>query len=177
LRASADTKISKKYARALAHLKLDYKFYEDLCLVKTSFEQSKELFDFIKNPLIEAKIKKESLHRIFEWKIQQEILNLLYLLIDKKRFALFTSLADDYKEVFFERSNVQVAVISSTREIDPQDLEEIKSSLEFSFQKTVQLEKQIDSSLIAGLKLKWGTKVIDSSVKAKLKELRLKLEK
>lgn len=169
-------KISKRYAAALSELRLDYKIYEDLLLVKNTMESSIELWEFINNPQVDSNIKKETIHRIFEWKVEQEILNLLYLLIDKKRISVINPLANSYRELYFSKSNIQLAELSSPSVISKEDLDAIKSTLEGCFHKEVSLDSNVDESLIAGLKLKLGSKVIDSSVKAKLEELKARLQ-
>lgn len=172
MQSSKDNLIAHKYAEALAELRQGETVIEDLEKVRDTFLESKELTSFFSNPSYQEEDKAKVLKKIFESKVQKEVLNTLLLLLEKRRINLAPLLAANYKEIFYAKENIELAEISSATKLSDTELNEIKAQLEASFKKKVELSNSVDESLIAGLKIQISDKVIDSSLKTKIKQLK-----
>jgi F-type H+-transporting ATPase subunit delta len=78
--------------------------------------------------------------------------------------------------LFFKKSGIEIAQVGSVTKLSETELNNIKEKLEKLFNKTINIENQENPDLIAGLKIQVAGKVIDSSLKNKLKNLRQVLE-
>lgn len=172
MQSQKDNLIAKKYAEALAELREGETIIDDLNIVKDCFNSSKELTSFLANPQHSHKVKEELIAKIFKDKVQKEVLNTLLVLLEKRRINLAALLADNYKEIYYSRANIELAKISSASALKDQELEDIKTSLEASLKKKIEISSVIDESLIAGVRIQMTNKVIDSSLKTKLKNLK-----
>lgn len=174
---SKEKLIAKKYAEALASVKLNSKIIEDLELVKACFDTSADLNSALSNPSIKVDVKRSIIKSLFSSKVEKETLSTILLLLNKRRIDLASSLLEFYKTSFYKSENIECAEIQSARKLNSQELLEIKQLLEKSFNKTIEMSESSDISLIAGLKIKIANKVIDSSLKSKLKQLKTLLTK
>lgn len=172
MQSQKDNLIAKKYAEALAELREGETVLEDLNLVKDTFNDSTELTRFLANPQYGHDVKQQLLSKIFKDKVQKEVLNTLLVLLEKRRIALVPFLADNYKQIYLSRANIELAEVSSATALQNHELEDIRASLEAGLKKKIEINNTVDESLIAGIKIQMANKVIDSSLKAKLKNLR-----
>ncbi|MBT6843318.1 MAG: ATP synthase F1 subunit delta [Candidatus Melainabacteria bacterium] len=164
--------IAMKYAEALAEIRQGETVIEDLELVKSVFEASTELLEVFASPQFQTQGKKQVLIAVFEGKVQKEVLSTLMILLERRRIELAPDLVECYKEIYYKRENIEFAKVSSTNKLETKELNEIKTQLETSFNSKVEISNELDESLIAGIKIEIANKVIDSSLKTKLKNLK-----
>lgn len=169
--------IAKKYAGALAAVKLSSKIIEDLTLVKECFETNEQLKLSLSNPSVKMDSKKSILKEIFSKKIEEETLSTLLLLLDKRRIELAPSLLEFYRADYYLSENIELAEVQTAKKLNDSEISEIKKLLENSFKKTIEISESSDETLVAGMKIKIANKVIDSSLKTKLKQLKSLLVK
>jgi F-type H+-transporting ATPase subunit delta len=169
---SKEKLISKKYADALAEVKLSTKIIEDLKLIQASLEGSEELKNSLNNPRIKLELKRKIIKEIFSNKISAETLNTILLLLKKRRINLAGSLLEFYRQRLYKQENIELAELESARKLDEDELSEIKQVLEKSFNKSIKLSETINEELLAGMRIKISNKIIDSSLKSKLKQMK-----
>lgn len=170
--AIKDSLIAKKYAEALAEVKLSQEILEQLNMIKILVEESSELKSFLLNPSIQKEEKSKVIKTVFLNKVDQKIINTLLVLLERRRVSIITLLADSYKEIFNERNNTQEAKLSTAQDLGTDEINTIKANLEKIFNKGIEIKHSIDESLVAGLKVVVGNKVIDSSLKKKISKLK-----
>jgi F-type H+-transporting ATPase subunit delta len=169
------TLIAQKYAEALLQVESNEQVIDDLDLISEAIKDSKDLQELLNNPAIQKNQKKTILEQIFN-KQKSSVINTIGLLIDKRRSSLISLVAREYKRLFFKKSGIEIAQIGSVTKLSETELNNIKEKLEKLFNKTINIENQENPDLIAGLKIQVAGKVIDSSLKNKLKNLRQVLE-
>lgn len=182
MNSSSLNKIAKKYAKALLLLadenatRLNVELGNELKIIKEVFNSNENLRNFLFQPNTNKKNKKETLCKIFKNSINDLTLNLLLVLLDKGRVRVAPLLAEAYQEALCEKNNVAVAVINTANQLEESKLNHIKQDLERVFNKHVEIQTNIDKSLIAGIKINVGDKVIDSSVKFQLQSIKKHLQ-
>jgi F-type H+-transporting ATPase subunit delta len=67
-------------------------------------------------------------------------------------------------------------ILRSTVPFSAAQLSEVKQALTKKYGKDIQVEEQIDPSLIGGVQIVIGSRMLDGSVKAKLQQLRNSLQ-
>jgi F-type H+-transporting ATPase subunit delta len=164
--------IAKKYSEALAELSLDQKTLEDIELVSEVFNTNQELREILNSPSIDLASKKNILSKSFSGAVQDLVVKLLLILLEKRRVNLVGLLEQNYKAIYFEQKNIGLAQIQSATQFTDDELSEIRQQLEKSFKQDIQISSSVKPDLIAGMKINIAGKVIDSSLKTKLKKIK-----
>lgn len=168
--------ISKRYSDALVELeKTDVLSYEKisagLLVVEETLSQSVDLSDFLNNPLISTEDKKEVIDKIFVDNIDPLMVNFLKVIVDKNRFSAINEITRTYKETLDKINNFSRVSVTSAVNLSEDVKDRLKHKLEEKLHKTVTLDWEIDSKIIAGLVIQMGDNVIDTSLKNKLDDL------
>lgn len=168
--------VGRRYAQALFEIanekdKLDI-IEEDLKAVSDVFEQEKDLQKILYHPQVTAGVKKEIINNIFEGKISDEVKNFLNLLIDKHREAYLDEVVSEFIKITNTARNIVDAEVISAIELDEGYKKEVAKVLNRLAGKDVKPKYKVDSSLLGGMVIRIGDKVIDGSVKNNLRTLR-----
>lgn len=168
--------ISKRYSEALAQLTktsdLSYeKISSELASIEDILTQSKDLNEFLTNPLISVEDKKDVINKIFSNEINPLMVNFLKVLTDRNRFSAFGEVRRTFNEMVDKVNNVSRVKVTSAVELSEDAKARLKNKLEEKLQKTVTFDWEINAQIIAGLIIQLGDNIIDSSLKHKLEDL------
>lgn len=173
-------KISNPYAEALLGLAKDnnliFEIKEDLSVILTTLQKSKDFQLFLTNPLISSIIKKDVVNKIFKNKINDLILKFLLILIDRRRIFLLNIIINKYLNLIYDLESITIAEVILATELNEVQQESLIEKIKFiTNTKKVKLLMSIDSNLIGGFIIKIGSKIIDASIAGKLKQMSLYL--
>lgn len=168
--------ISDRYAEALVELAKDgkmtfEKISSNLDLIREILSQSKDLNEFLTNPLISTNDKKEIIEKVFGKEVDVLIVNFLKVLTDKERFSLFEEIFESYNKLLDNINNISRIKVVSAVSMSDEAQKRLKIKLEEKLRKNVVLDMSVDSDIIAGLVIKIGDNIIDMSLKHKLEDL------
>lgn len=171
-----NTIIADRYADALVKIARDgkltfEKISDDLNLVKSILNQSKDLQEFLTTPMVSIDDKKEIIDKVFSDEINSLIINFLKVLIDKNRFELFDDALESYNKSLDSINNISRIQVTSAVEMTEDAKKKLKIKLEEKLKKNVIFDLNIDTNIIAGLVIKIGDNIIDMSLKHKLEDL------
>ena len=95
--------LAHKYSRAIFELAQEEgklaQYGKELLQVKKDLEAVPAAVSFFANPQVERKAKKELVKKMYEGELSQSIYHFLLLLVDKRRFALLSVIAEQYREM------------------------------------------------------------------------------
>ena len=173
--------IEKRYAQALVDLALQHnsidKYEKQLDEVALIVEKNKTFRECLLNPKVKADVKKALLTDIFSF-AGGEIVNLLKLLVDKRRMSSIGGIAAEFKKLADEKRNVIFIHIISATELDPAQIQAIETKyMRLYHSSRNRVTTEIDQKLLGGIKIVIGDRVIDGSVKGRLEALRSQLVK
>lgn len=171
----AELTVDLTYGRALfqAACETDKKdiILEEGNQVLNIFTQEPELFTLIGFPTISAKEKKDVLKSVFSEQICQELLNLLYVLVDKGRVAHFPKIMKTYKTLLDKEEGHAYGTIYSVVPLSETQLEKFEEETTKLFKTDTKLENKIDPKLIGGVKILVNGKILDASLRKRLIDL------
>ncbi len=98
--------------------------------------------------------------------------NLLRTVIDNGRLSVLPEIAAQFHTLVNSRSGVSDATVYSAFAIDAPALTDLVASLEKRFGRKLNASVQIDPELIGGVRVVVGDEVLDTSVKARLEQMR-----
>ena len=144
----------------------------DLDELEKVIEKSEDFCSFIRSPIYgreqqEGVISSLATHL----KLSQNTKNLLCLLARKGRMFILPDFIDCVRLLLNnERNEMGVEVISSGLMTKPQ-ISQLEKKVSQILSKKAKIQVQIDKSLIGGMIIKLGSKMIDTSTKSKLLKL------
>ncbi len=173
--------IATRYAIALFTLAQDEKSLDkvsnDLADIQTLLAESDIFTEFVYNKVLPRKVQIETLSNIAnKAKFSDITKKFLGLLAEKRRLYLLENIIIAVEDEIALFKNEVTAEVTSASKLNKEQTKGIKSSLSASLGKTVILETTQDKEIIGGLLIKVGSKLIDSSVRSKLKRLHSNLK-
>ncbi len=165
--------ISRRYAKALFEVDKKYKTHErtynDLTAITDLISRYKEIFEFLKNPFFNKRIRKETFAQIASiLNLSTLVRNFINLLIDDNRVGYLPEITDIYARLFDESRGILRATLISPVELEASQIERIKEGLEKRFNKRIKLDVYEDPSVVGGVVVKVGNIIIDGSIKSQL---------
>jgi len=109
------------------------------------------------------------------WSLDPKVGNLLRAVIDNGRLAALPEIATQYLALVNGSSGVSDAIIQSAYPIDGGQLAEVVATLERRFARKLNASVDIVPELIGGIRVVVGDEVLDTSVKARLEQMKLAL--
>ena len=144
---------------------------EEAQAVVQLIEDEPDLHQFINYPGVSADEKKEVLKNIFEGRICEELLNFLYILVDKRRTMNFGRIVKVYKSLIEREEGVSYGTVYSVVKLSDERMAELEEQTSKLLQMKVKLDNEIDPNLLAGFKILVEGKIIDASYRKKFDEL------
>jgi len=174
--------ISKRYARALVELGAEQKmveqYGEELAKVSSAFAAQSALRLILESPTFPLEKKTAILAELIETlRLSGGMKNFLGLLLDKDRIQYLPQIEGNYRKFADELSGILRARIVSASELDGGQRDAIRASLEKQSGKKVELRVDVEPTLIGGIQVEIGGKVLDGSVKTQLKRIEDTLKK
>jgi F-type H+-transporting ATPase subunit delta len=139
----------------------------------TSDKLLKQLAD---NPKISKEMLEKAMMGICQGQLNDEGLNFVKLLIKNNRLQLVAEITGQYEVKKAEKSGLLDVTVTSAFPMSGDDVKELTTSLSASFGKQVKISVEEDSSLIGGMVIRVGDKVIDGSLSGQIQQLANKLK-
>lgn len=168
--------IARTYGEALLDLAAERKAeveIESQLIDLMSLWRSDSAFSALMNSVaIDADARGASLRKIFQGRVDEMVLNLVLVLNHRGRTMLFPQICDAYfKQLDVQQGRQRVFVttaVALTDDIRNKLLEEAGKMTG----RTPVLEERIDPALIGGLQVQIGDRVIDTSLRLRIRRMR-----
>ncbi|MDR1136228.1 MAG: ATP synthase F1 subunit delta [Clostridiales Family XIII bacterium] len=139
------------------------------------FKDEKAFFDLIRNPGIGAAEKKESINAVFKGRVEEELLNFLFILVDKRRFGQFPGIVKAFHKQMNDNLGISIGAIYSAVPLSDDRLGRFEEETGKLLRKNVKLENTVDAELLGGVKILIEGKLIDASIRKRLSSLKEQL--
>lgn len=164
------------YAEALFDLSKSYKLVDktsdDLKLIRQIIASSNSLKVFLSNPLVAPEAKKKVAKNLFAQQISSNVLNFIWILIERRRIELLDSIIDTYLNLVYQLERTTVADVYSTIILTEIQKKALQKKLQIiTNSKEIELIIHIRPELIGGFVIKIGSKVIDMSISGQLNQI------
>jgi len=107
--------------------------------------------------------------------LPQAARNFLRLVIENGRLSALSEIASQFRSLKNAAGGTTDAVVFSAFPMDGQALAEISAVLEKRFERKLSVKVELDPSLIGGIRAVVGDEVLDTSVKARLEQMKVAL--
>ena len=172
--------ISKTYGGALYELAVEENkvdsFMEEIQALQQILAENKELQSLMNHPKIIKEEKLQVLRNIFEGRMDKELLGFLSLIITKDRYDEIDNILQYFIDEVKELKGIGVAYVTTAEALREEQKQQIVAKL-LSTTKYEQMEMHYteDKSLIGGMVIRIKDRVVDSSVRTKLEEMKKQL--
>ncbi len=174
--------IAERYARALFALcreqnQIDAIEREISALAEMAFS-SEKYHSYWENPMVDMDNKIQLLESIFGiFQVTPLSDNFLRLLIRKRRFGLLPIIVEKFRLLVQEAHGVANVTVVTAVEPDAQAVEQIRGLLAQKLSREINVTTEVDASLLGGMIVRMGNKVVDGSVKNQLQRLQERIER
>lgn len=173
--------VAGRYASALFDLAGEKKAVtvaeQDLANIKAMLDESADLRALVRSPVISVTDQIKALGAVLKRAGIGELVSNFVLLVAKNRrlFAL-GDMIKAFQTLAAKARGEVAAEVASAVPLNEQQLASLKDALKVSVGKDVTISTKVDPSLLAGLVVKVGSRMVDSSLKTKLQSMRVALK-
>lgn len=173
--------ISKTYAGALFELaveeqKIDERLNEAIAVLKI-FQEDEDFIKFMNHPQIDKEEKLKLIDSAFSGNASDDITGFIKIIVEKDRFGNICDIFKEFIHQIQEYKGVGEAFVSTPLPLDEIQKSELKDKLlSTTGYKEIELHCTIDESLIGGMVIRIGDRVVDSSIKRQLYNLKTQLK-
>jgi F-type H+-transporting ATPase subunit delta len=174
--------VAGRYASALFSLAQDDRQTEavaqSLAKLDALIAASPDLERLVRSPVFSAKDQLNALNAILDGEgIGGIAANFLRLVTVKRRLFFVRAMIADYRKLYDASRGVTRAEVKSAIALSDANLTALKDQLKaVSGGREVDLDVKLDPSIIGGLIVKLGSRMVDGSLKTKLNAIRLAMK-
>ena len=175
------TGLAGRYATALFELaeadkQLD-QVAEDLLAIAQMLENSDDLKRLIRSPVISRDEQGAAMAAVMKAAKAGEISSkFVGLVTQNRRLFVLPAMIKAYQELIKVLRGETTAEVISAKKLNAKQLKGIEDALKNATETNVSVDASVDKTLLGGLIVKVGSRMFDSSLKAKLKQLRFSMK-
>lgn len=169
---------AKRYARAVFELARDEDRLEDWRRHLDELQQVLSLPEVravLANPSIALQRRQEAVDALLAGRVGRESIHLAKLLVAGNRLDDLAGIVEEYGRLLDDEAGRVRASVTTAVPLGRADIDKLVQELSARLGREVRLETRVDRSIVAGLVLQIGDRVIDASVASRLQQLRRRL--
>jgi F-type H+-transporting ATPase subunit delta len=169
--------VSGRYATALFELARDEKSIDavkaDLDLFEAMLSESADLRRLVRSPVFSADVQSKALSSVLDKAgISGISANFLKVLTANRRLFAVSDVIRAFRALVAKYKDEATADVTVAEKLSDKNLDALKTALKSVTGKDVALNVKIDPSIIGGLVVKLGSRMIDSSLRTKLNSIK-----
>ena len=168
--------MSKEYGTALFSLALENgslgEYEKALESIEGSFNENPQYFDLLASPNIPMSERLDAIEKSFGDSVPEYIISFLQILCQNGKIKGLFDAIIEYKRLYNEVQNVSKAKVCSAIELTDKEKVDLQAKLEKVSGHGVEIEYTTDSSLIGGLIIEFNGKVMDGSLRHRLRDIK-----
>jgi len=174
--ASISTGIAERYATAVYDLAREANQVDaiegDLTALEAALTDSDDFQRLITSPLYTREQQAQAIKVLADkMGLTKTMASTLALMAQKRRLFVLPALVKALRETIAEAKGEITADVTTAKALTKTQSDKLTKSLNASTGKKVSLHATVDESLIGGLVVKVGSKMIDTSIRSKLNSL------
>ena len=174
--ASISMSVASRYARAIFELVLESgevpELEDNVESLSEALSNSQELRDLIASPLYTRDDQKAAIVAIgIKMKLLANLTNTLALMASKRRLFVMGSFLRQLEILIAEHKGEITADVVSAKSLTQVQSDKLAKAIKVRVGKEIKINASVDESLIGGIVIKVGSKMIDTSIRSKLNSL------
>lgn len=168
--------VSMTYARSLMALAApagsEAEVGDELNQLAELYAAEPQLAALFRNRSISSTAKAASLQRMLQGKVSELTYNFVQVVNAKDRLVLLPAMAAAFGQLLKERRGEVDVEVTSARPLSATQLDAVRTQIAGAVGGTPVITPRVDESILGGLKLKIGSKLIDGSVATQLDRIK-----
>lgn len=138
--------------------------------------QNPQFNELMKHPKVSAKEKEQVLDEIFKSRLRRELLELMELLLKKGRYDELPKILLYLINRIKEEKQIGTACVTTAVVLSDKQKRKVESCLlRTTHYKSMEIQYEVDETLIGGMIIRIRKRVVDSSIRTKLKSMQKQL--
>ena len=171
--------IADRYAQALFEVgeetQTTSELYQELKQLVDILNENKDLYNFLKSPLIGRDDKKNVMKNIFENQLSKNMNNFLKIVIDKDRISVIENIQESYKSLLNDKNNILEGTVITAVALNEKEIKDLEKNLSTKYNKNVTLTNVVDETILGGVLVKLGNEEIDRTIRTRLSRMKKQL--
>jgi|10_taG_2_1085330.scaffolds.fasta_scaffold47604_2 F-type H+-transporting ATPase subunit delta len=173
--------IAGRYATALFDLAVSAKELDavasDLATINSMMEENKDLARLVKSPIISRADQARAMGAVLEkLGVGDLVRRFVGTVAQNRRLFALAGMIGAYNQLLAAERGEVVARVSSAKKLSESQLNAVSAALKSAIGSDVSLESDVDESLIGGLVIKVGSRMVDNSIRTKLQNLKFAMK-
>lgn len=168
--------VAREYAEALFLIACEENAEKEIGDSLTSickiFDGSPEYKELLSSPAVPVVERAAVIDEAFRGSMPEHTVSFLQLLSEKGRMELIDECAEEYRKLAENRRARTEATVISAVPLTETETAALKAKLEEMSGKTVTLTLRVDADIMGGVIVEYDGKVMDGSVRTRLRELK-----
>ena len=140
-------------------------------------KSSADLQRLLKSPVFSAEAQMQALEALCDKaNLAGLALNFIKLVARNRRLPALSDAITAFNALVAESKGEIAAEVTSAEKLSDKHTKDLKAALKSSMGRDVQLSAKVDSSILGGLIVKVGSKMMDNSLKTKLQNLKVAMK-
>ena len=174
--------ISKTYGDALFELAIEEDKIDALLgeieQLRHVLSENEDFGRLMNHPKVIKEEKIQVARNVFEGRMSDELLGFLVIIISKDRYRDIDAILDYFIAEVKKYKGIGVATVTTAVPLREEQCRKIEQKLlDTTSYTTMEMNYTLDKSLIGGMVIRIGDRVVDSSIRTKLNELQKELLK
>jgi F-type H+-transporting ATPase subunit delta len=127
------------------------------------------------NPSIPLEQRSKAVTELLDGNVSTPVQNLIQLMLKRGRIEQIGRVSTEFARLDDQRQGITHAIATTAAPLTPDETRALTARLEQTTGGRVSLETQVDPSLLGGLVVRVGDRLIDGSVRGRLERLRNRL--
>ena len=172
-----ETGIAGRYATAIFELADDSKsipaIESDFAALRQILAESADLARLVRSPAFSSEEQERAMKAVLEAIGASDLGTKFVLVLTAKRRLLYLlDIIKSFERILAVRRGEVQAQVTSARKLNDEETAELKAALKARLGREPRLDTRIDPTLLGGLVVKVGSRMIDTSLRTKLDGLR-----
>lgn len=173
--------VAERYASALFELARDSSSLDatmrDLNQITAMIGASADLARVVRSPVFSSEDQGRAISAVLaKAGIGGLVANFLMLAVRNRRLFAVPSMIEAFRRMLARHKGEVTAEVTSAEPLADRQVAALKQALKEKLGRDVMLEARVDASLIGGLIVKVGSRMIDTSLRTKLNSLKLAMK-
>jgi F-type H+-transporting ATPase subunit delta len=154
----------------------DVEMFTTKCLEISKSFKEKKIEAFYNSPVTSFDEKRQALEKIKNLISDETLFNLLLALAERSRLGLLSEISEKINEIQSKKSGKLNGIIYSKFKLTVDKITSLENKISKKLNANVKLNFQQDDSVLAGVKIKVGSYLIDDSTDFHFKNLKEKIK-
>ena len=179
--AETSSGVAGRYANALFELAKEQKALDEVAVDLNRFNEALDAFEdlkrLVKSPVFTAEEQGRALAAILDrLKIEGLTRNFLLLVAKNRRLFASPNMIRAFRAMLARYRGETSAMVTAAAKLTEAQATALKQALKAALGKEVMLEERVDPSLLGGLVVKVGSRMVDTSLRTKLNSLKVAMK-